>query len=190
MATITVSNKFKGLGSWSICHQTRSKRVLFQIFVVLFAEPRFQHLSKNNLEDCEQIINLARDNVVWESVELTSPLTNTPRESSSQRIFKAKMKSNLKNSPTPSKSPVGFINKGNACYANTILQTLALSVIPLLWRTSSTESAQLPPLLKSIVLSMAITEKSAVTIDPSNFLWALKHKIPSTPCRMLQKFYK
>ena len=73
---------------------------------------------------------LARDNIVWESVELNSPITNIP-ESSSSLILKAKIKNNLKNSPTPSKSPVGFINQANICYTNTILQ--ALSVIPLLY---------------------------------------------------------
>ena len=73
---------------------------------------------------------LARDNIVWESVELNSPLTNIS-ESSSSLILKAKIKNNLKNSPTPSKSPVGFINQANICYTNTILQ--ALSVIPLLY---------------------------------------------------------
>ena len=92
---------------------------------------------------------------IWQSVELNSPLTNTPPpESSSPLILKAKIKNNLKTSPTPSKSHVGFINKGNTCYANTILG--ALSVIPLRWRTSSAESAQLPPLLKSIALNIAI----------------------------------
>ena len=74
---------------------------------------------------------LARDNIVWESVELNSPLTNVP-ESSSSLILKAKIKNNLKNSPTPSKSPVGFINQANICYTNTILQSL--SVIPLLYK--------------------------------------------------------
>ena len=101
---------------------------------------------------------LARDNVVWQSVELNSRLTNTtPPESSSSSIPKAKIKINLPNSPTPSKLPVGFINKGNTCNANTILQ--ALSVIPIPYRTSSAESAQLSPLLKSVALNMAIKEK-------------------------------
>ena len=35
-------------------------------------------------------------------------------------------------------------------------------------------------LLKSVALNMAIKERSTVPIDPSNFLWALKHKISST----------
>ena len=107
---------------------------------------------------------LARDNVVWQSVELNSRLTNTtPPESSSSSIPKAKIKINLPNSPTPSKLPVGFINKGNTCNANTILQALSVIPIPyrtsLPYRTSSAESAQLSPLLKSVALNMAIKEK-------------------------------
>ena len=122
---------------------------------------------------------LARDNVAWHSVELNAPVPNThPPESSNPSIPKAKINNSLPNSVTHSKSPIGFINKGNTCYANTILQVL--SVIPLLWRTSSAESAQLSPLLKSITLNMAIKERSTVPIDPCNFLWALKHKISST----------
>ena len=139
---------------------------MFQIFIVLFAEPRFQqHLTKKNLENCEQLsiessicIWLARANLVWQSVKLNSPLTNTTESSIPLQILKAKTKNNLKNSPTPSKSPVGFINKGNTYYANTILQ--ALSVIPLHWGPSSAESAQLSPLLKSFALNMAIKKIS------------------------------
>ena len=139
---------------------------MFQIFIVLFAEPRFQqHLTKENLENCEQLsiefsicIWLASANLVWQSVKLNSPLTNTPESSIPLQILKAKIKNNLKNSPTPSKSPVGFINKGNTYSANTILQ--ALSVIPLHWAPSSAESAQLSPLLKSFALNMAIKKIS------------------------------
>ena len=121
---------------------------------------------------------LDRDSVVWQSVELNSPLTNTPRpESSSPLILKAKIKNNLQNSPAPSKSPVGFINKGKTCYANTILQEF--SVVPLLWRTSSVVSLELSPLLKWIARNMAIKEKSDVPIDLSNFRRVLKHKISS-----------
>ena len=87
------------------------------------------------------------------------------------------MKNSLPNSLIHSKAPAGLINKGNTCYANTILQ--ALSVIPLLWRTSA-ESAQLLPLMKSDALNMTIKERSTVPIDSSNFLWGLKCKISST----------
>ena len=123
---------------------------------------------------------LARDNLAWHSVELNAPVPNThPPESSNSSIPKAKINKSLPNSVAHSKSPIGFINKGNTCYANTILQVL--SVIPLLWRTSSGESAKFSPFLKSIALNMAIKERSYVPIDPSDFLWALKRKISSTP---------
>ena len=155
---------------------------MFQIFVVLFLEPTKKTLktvNKLSMESSFCIWLAARDNAAWRSVELNSPLTKThPPESSSPSTPKAKIKSSLPNSLTRSKSLFGFINKGNTCYANSILQ--ALSVIPLLWRTSSVESAQLFPLLKPITLNMAIKEKSPVPIDPSNFLLAPKRKISST----------
>ena len=43
---------------------------------------------------------------------------------------------------------------------------------------SSAESAELFRLLTSTVLNTVIKEKSAVPIDSSNFLWALKPNIP------------
>ena len=144
----------------------------------ILAKKTLKTVSKLSMES-SFCIWLARDNVAWQSVELNAPLPNThPPESLSPSIPKAKIKNSLPNSLTCSKSPVGFINKGNTCYANTILQ--ALSVIPLLWRTSSAEFAQLSPLLKLIALNMAIKERSTVPIDPSNFLWAFKSKISST----------
>ena len=87
--------------------------VLFQIFVMLFAELRFQQClsKKKKLQNCEQTVNgivfciwLARDNVAWQSVESKSPLLNThPPESRSPSISKAKTKNNLPNSITRSK---------------------------------------------------------------------------------------
>ena len=47
--------------------------------------------------------------------------------------------------------PVDFINKKNTCYANSIL--------------------------RAISLNMALKKNSTKTVDPSNFLWALKHKL-------------
>ena len=114
----------------------------------------FNILAKNPLKTVNKLsmessfcLWLARDNVAWQSVELNAPIPNThPPESSSPSIPKAKVKNSLRNSLSHSKSPVGFINKGNRSYANTILQ--ALSVILILWRTPSAEFAQLSPLLK------------------------------------------
>ena len=69
----------------------------------------------------------------------------------------------------------GFINKGNTCYANSILQVL--SVIPALWSQLPSESSHLSPLVKSISLNMSLIKRSSSPIDPSNFLRALERNI-------------
>ena len=71
--------------------------------------------------------------------------------------------------------PLGFINKGNTCYANSILQVL--SVIPILWNRVPSDSNTLSPMLWAISLNIAIEKNSNKPVDPSNFLWALKHKL-------------
>ena len=113
---------------------------------------------------------LARNNKEWTSI--TNP----------------KVKASLKepcNSPSPmpypkqkikpaskanSIHPVGFINKGNTCYANSILQVL--SVMPTLWNRVPSESNHLFPMLQAITLNMAVKKNSTKPIDQSNFLWA------------------
>ena len=67
--------------------------------------------------------------------------------------------------------PAGSINKGNTCYANSILQVL--SVMPMLCNRVPSESNYLSPMLKAINLNMAVKKNSIKPIDPSNFLWAL-----------------
>ena len=140
---------------------------------------------------------LARDNAAWQSVELNALLPKThPPESFSPLIPKAKIKNSLPNSVTLSKSPAGFIYKGNTCYANTILK--ALSVISFLWRTSSGESAQLSPLLKSIALKCLSNKDQLSQLTLPIFCGHLRAKfllltvlfLILTPWRKLQKFYK
>ncbi|XP_057294826.1 ubiquitin carboxyl-terminal hydrolase 51-like [Hydractinia symbiolongicarpus] len=69
----------------------------------------------------------------------------------------------------------GLINKGNTCYANSILQ--ALTVLPRLWSQLPTESSLSSPLVKSIVLNMSLLNRSRSPIDPSNFLRALQNRM-------------
>ena len=71
--------------------------------------------------------------------------------------------------------PVGFMNKGNTYYANSILQVLI--VVPNLWNRVPSESNTLSPMLQAISLNMAVKKNSTKYVDPSNFLWALKHKL-------------
>ncbi|XP_057299432.1 uncharacterized protein LOC130630050 [Hydractinia symbiolongicarpus] len=65
----------------------------------------------------------------------------------------------------------GFVNKGNTCYANVILQ--ALSTIPSLWSQSAS------PIMRAIALKMTMLNRSLTPVDPSNFLKALERKIHS-----------
>ena len=122
----------------------------------------------------------ARNNLGWQLVELNSSFKNiTPPESRIVSITKAKIKNNLSSSPTHWKSPAGFISKRNTCFAYTIL--LALSVI---------YTITLENFFCKVCTFVTITEvnntkygyqeKSALLVDPSNFLWALKDKILST----------
>ena len=75
-------------------------------------------------------------------------------------------------SNTKSTRPVGFINKGNTCYANSILQVLI--VVPNLWNRVPSESNTLSPMLRAISLNMAVKKNSTKPVDPSNFFMDLK----------------
>ena len=158
---------------------------MFQIFVVLFAKPRFQQHPGNKtmktVTKTSMVFSVyARNNLGWQLVELNSSFKNiTPPESRIVSIPKAKIKNNLSSSPTHSKSPDGFISKRNTCFAYTIL--LALSVI---------YTITLENFFCKVCTFVTITEvnntkygyqeKSALLVDPSDFLWALKDKILST----------
>ena len=71
---------------------------------------------------------------------------------SNEHLVRVKPSTPLSNNPPvpPVKSKrcnAGFVNKGNTCYANAMLQ--ALSVVPTLWAQWSSESTQLSPLVNS-----------------------------------------
>ena len=48
----------------------------------------------------------------------------------------------------------GFVNKGNTCYANSILQ--ALSTIPSFWCQESSESGCISPLASALSLNLSL----------------------------------
>ena len=123
--------------------------------------------------ECCFCIWLARNNKAWSTNDIDLSLKTTEDPLAYQNLFPTPSKaSSLKiNSPFP----VGFINKGNTCYSNAILQTP--SVFPSLWNRVPSESPSLSPLLKSITLNMKIKSRSNKPVNPSKFLWALTRKI-------------
>ena len=77
---------------------------------------------------------------------------------------------NLRKCDQCTKHP-GFLNKGNTCYANSILQ--ALSTIPSFWGQSASEAGFRSPLTRALTLNMSLLKRRTTPLDPSNFLWAL-----------------
>ena len=73
--------------------------------------------------------------------------------------------------------PVGFLNKGNTCHANSIWQIL--NVMPNLLNRVPSESKTLLLMLQAVSLKMTVKKNSTKSDDLSNFLWALKSKLSS-----------
>ena len=131
-------------------------------------------LSRSSME-CSFSIWLARYNKHWNpaaNCKLNDPSKETCKSPSS---LSSPKQTNKSVSNTKSVRPVGFINKGNTCYAKSILQIL--SVAPNLWSRVPSESNTLLPMLHAISLNMAVKKNSTKPVDPSNILWALKRKL-------------
>ena len=125
--------------------------------------------------ECSFCIWLTRNNKHWNPAaicklnDLSKETCNSPSSLSSPK------QTNKSVSNTKSIRLVGFINKGNTCYANSILQIL--SVVPNLWSRVPPESNTLSPMLQAISLNMAVKKNSTKPFDPPNFLWTLKRKL-------------
>ena len=100
-------------------------------------------LSKSSM-GCSFCIWLARNNKEW------TPAANYKLNDSSKETYNSESSmSSLKQTTKPGSNakslrPVGFINKGNTCYANSILQVL--SVIPTLRNRVPSECITLSPI--------------------------------------------
>ena len=136
-----------------------------------------KNVSKSSME-CSFCIWLARNSKEWTSTTYLK-VKDSLKESCNSPSPRPYTKQNTKPvSKANSICLVGFINKGNTCYASSILQVL--SVIPTLWNRVPSESNRLSPMLRAISLNMAVKKNSTKPIDPSNFLWALKRSLSST----------
>ena len=126
--------------------------------------------------ECSFCIWLARNNKDWTPSTANCHLNDPSKETCNSPSSLSSLKQTIKPvSNAKSTRPVGFINKGNTCYANSILQVL--SVVPNLWNRVPSESNTLSPMLRAISLNMAVKKNSTKPVDPSNFLWALKRKL-------------
>ena len=69
----------------------------------------------------------------------------------------------------------GFINKGNTCYINSILQ--AFSALPSFWCQNSSQSGTFSPLSRALSLNLSLVKKRSSPVDPSNFLRAFQNEM-------------
>ena len=122
---------------------------------------------------CSFIIWLNRDNKIWN--EQATSTFNIPKKAPRKHTpFKNKVSkhSNAKYSQPLSKFyRPGFINKGNTCYMNALLQ--ALSVLTGFWSTLpalASEEHHISPLVAAYCQIMFFLKSSKNPIDPSCFL--------------------
>ena len=120
-----------------------------------------KQLSKCSLES-SFCIWLARNNKAWCFKDIDLPLKTPEDALIHQNPHSTSSKTNSMKPNPP--IPVCFINKGNTCYTNAILQ--ALSVLLLLCIRVPSDSLSLSPLLKSITLNMKIKSRSNKPVDP------------------------
>ena len=69
----------------------------------------------------------------------------------------------------------GFINKGNTCYINAILQVM--SVLPSFWCQQPSQTGRISPVVTALTLNMSLLKKQSSPVDPSNFLRAFQNSI-------------
>ena len=99
-------------------------------------------LSKSSME-CSFCIWLARNNKDWTPSTANCHLSDPSKETCNSRSLSSLKQTIKPVSNAKSNRPVGFINKGNMCYANSILQVL--SVLPNLWNRVLSEPNTLSP---------------------------------------------
>ena len=124
---------------------------------------------------CSFVIWLNRDNKIWNE-QATSTFDITRKAPRKHTTFKFKNKvskhSNAKYSQTLSKFyRPGFINKGNTCYMNALLQ--ALSVLTGFWSALpalASEEQDISPLVGAYCQIMFFLKSSKNPIDPPCFL--------------------
>ena len=120
-------------------------------------------LSKSSME-CSFCIWLAR-NKDWTPSTVKCHLSDPSKETSHSPSSLSSLKETIKPvSNAKTTHHVGLTNKGNTCYANSILQVLNL------WNRVPSESNTFSTMLQDIGLNTAVKKNSTKPVDPSNVL--------------------
>ena len=132
--------------------------------------------------ECSFFIWLCRNSKEWSTPVLnikTSENTSVSPKPKAKNFSGEKDLNTKETKKTPNKTVqlkhAGFINKGNTCYANAILQ--AMSTFPSFWSRQLAESGTISPLARALSLNLSLLGKRSSPIDPSNFLRALQNLI-------------
>ena len=136
-----------------------------------------QTLGRISME-CSFYIWMHRNSKDWTKPELSQCETKNEGTSPKEKnVTKNNCKSKCvsKSGIVSSLKHVGFVNKGNTCYVNSILQ--ALSVVPTFWNQQSSQYGSISPLIRSLTLNLSLLGKRNSPIDPSNFLRAFQTNI-------------
>ena len=120
-----------------------------------------------------------RNSKEWTSQNTTYSSSNDPHFFNTNKVCQGKSNNTTPLKSVKQKAPpsrrAGFINKGNTCYINAILQ--ALSVIPSFWQQQHSQSGTISPLVRALALNLSLVKKRTSPIDPSNFLRAFQNTI-------------
>lgn len=114
---------------------------------------------------------LSRKSKAWNGQSPESKIHSCSSKSSHSSLPTSEPSNVSVTKPYPDRT--GFVNKGNTCYANAILQTF--SVLPFIW--SQSDSAAVCPLVQTVFLNLNLLKRSRTATDPSNFLRALETEI-------------
>ena len=108
------------------------------------------------------------------STPVNHPLKSVPCTTPSPSTTATSQPSSKRKNVYPEKKlhHAGFVNKGNTCYINAILQ--ALSVLPSIWCQYPSETHSVPAFVRTFLYNMSRLEQSNTPIDPSNFLKCLQ----------------
>jgi len=105
-----------------------------------------------------------------------SPPTPTPNQVDSETITSSK--------GTTSRKPLGLANKGNTCYANSLLQ--AFLVVPACWSSFDPSSTSLTPLIRDFARTLVRLKQKYSQVDIAPFLTSLQRSFVASGNRSFQ----